>query len=1066
MQFSTVRRGFLGLAVFAVAALSLPLSAATPAAAPAARPSAASLVKKQAAPKPKSYPKPVVEKKLAKSKGAVAERDWTLMYYLDADCNLEPDMLDDMDELESIGSTDNVNILVLLDRTPEHDRRDGDWANARLLYVTRDATNGKLKSKVLDNLKETDTSDPRTLVGFVAFGMQNFPAKHYALTLGNHGGTWMGMLNDDTDNQGGMKLAPFIQGLEALKNAGAPKFDILAFDMCLMAQVEVMDAIAPYASFGVASEELEPGAGYPNHRVIAAITKNPKMSPRDFAQTMVREWGASYAEAGEAMVTSSATDLSKVKDLTTAVDSLATALAQAPGPVQAAAAKARAATHYYGGEDGGGDIASFDLGEFAARLAKQPDAAPIKSQLAAVQAAVQAAVVEHKEGAAHVGSTGLAIYFPAGQKIDPGYASLPFVRGQWDEFLAKGIVAGASGGAAGSSAGGGAGQASMSVAISSPDPSATHPIGDGLQVTAQVKGNPASIRAAIGYRDADGSCTKVSEEEVPGNGGWQDGATFTYTVRPKVRAVSDGKSSRLVPMTPISPGSRFVRADASYNSMRGDQKVSTIFDNKTGKLESIFCESEKGVRAPMAVHPVKGEKLVFYQPTLDKDKKTQRFRPVPALVASGGSAGGKNGKAKKDGDDLKLVDSGLPAGAYVLTLTAYDGAGRPSGGAELKITAAGAAGGSGAGGAGGGAASGGSAGGTPLAPGLAYPNYGYPALSEDDLDYIDLTQIIPADEYDHFEATWTDYNFMAEYQVDDFTAADLAYLEAVALDAAQLEFDREDWSDEFDLYSLEHPGDADGDGTPDATDLDDDGDGTADIEDLDDDDDGDPDAEDDDDDNDGLDDDVDTDDDGDGTPDETDLDDDNDGTADTDEDDDADDDDAEESDEDDDGTPDDEDADDDNDGTSDDADLDDDNDGTPDTEDADDDNDGTSDAEESDEDDDGTPDDEDADDDNDGTPDDADSDDDNDGTADDADTDDDNDGTSDEDEAEDDGGDDEAEDDGGEDEAEDDGGDDEAEDDGGDDEAEDDGGDDEAEDDGGDEGDDGGGDDGGDDEGE
>ena len=862
MKLSTVRRGLVYLALLIAAAFALPLAAATP----AAKPSAAALVKKQPAPSPKTYAAPTVAKKVAKSKGAVAERDWTLMYYLDADCNLEPDMLDDMDEMESIGSTDNVNILVLLDRTPDHDPRDGNWSNARLLYVTRDATNGKLKSKILNNLQEMDTANPETLVGFVAFGLQNFPAKHYGLILGNHGGTWMGMLNDETDNQGGMKLAPFIQGLEALKKAGAPKFDVIGFDMCLMAQVEVMDAISPYASYGVASEELEPGAGYPNHRVLQALTKNPKMSGRDFAQTMVREWGASYAEAGEATVTSSATDLAKVKDLTSAVDALATALAQADGSVQAAAAKARAATHFYGGEDGGGDLASFDLGEFAGRLAKEPAAAPIKAQLDAVQAAVSAAVIEHKEGAAHVGSTGLAIYFPVGQKVDANYASLPFVRGQWDEFLAKGLPGAGSAGAAGGAAGGAA-AGGMSVAISSPDPSATHPIGNGLPVTAQVRGNPAAIVASIGYRDADGSCTTVHQEEVASPGGWKDGMTFTYTVQPKVRAISDGKSSRLVPTTPLTAGSRYVRADASYNSMRGDQKVTTVFDSKTGKLETIFCESEKGAPSPMAVHPVKGEKLVFYQPTVGKDKKTQKFRPVPALVASGSSG---KGKAKGQGDDLKLVDSGIPAGAYVLTLTAYDASGRPAGGSELNLTA----GGGGASGAGGGPA---------LAPGLAYPDYGYPAVGYDDLDYVDLTQIIPADEYDHFEADWSDYNYMLEYQVDDFSAADLAYLQSVALDPVELDFDRQDWSDEFDTWSLEHPGDVDGDGTPDATDLDDDNDGTPDAEDLDDDDDGDPDAEDDDHDNDGILDETDTDDDGDGTPDDADTDDDNDGTSDEDE---------------------------------------------------------------------------------------------------------------------------------------------------------------------------------------
>ena len=326
MSPSTSRAGLFLSASLALA-FFLPVGAATPAAGQAgASATSASLVKKPSVPKAKSYEKPKIAKKVERSKGAVAERDWTVMYYLDADCNLEAPMLDDIDEMEMIGSTDNVNLLVLLDRTPEHDKRDGNWSNSRLLFVTRDNTNGKIKSEVLENLKEMDTANPETLVGFVAFAMQNFPAKHYALVLGNHGGTWMGMLNDDTDNEAGMRLAPFIDGLAALKAAGAPKLDLIAFDMCLMAQVEVMDAIAPYASYGVASEELEPGNGYPNHRVLHALTSNPKMSPREFAQSMVKEWTASYAEEGEATVTSSATDLCKIPDLVTAVDALAAAL--------------------------------------------------------------------------------------------------------------------------------------------------------------------------------------------------------------------------------------------------------------------------------------------------------------------------------------------------------------------------------------------------------------------------------------------------------------------------------------------------------------------------------------------------------------------------------------------------------------------------------------------------------------------------------------------------------------------------------------------------------------------
>ncbi len=844
MKLSTTTRGILALSTLVAATLALPLGATPPAAqAQAGAPTAASLVKKPAAPKAKTYTKPTVKKKLEKSKGAVAERDWTVMYYLDADCNLEAPMLDDIDEMEMIGSTDNVNLLVLLDRTPRHDKRDGNWANSRLLFVTRDNTNGKIKSQVLENLKEMDTSNPETLVGFVAFAMQNFPAKHYALVLGNHGGTWMGMLNDDTDNEAGMRLAPFIDGLAALKAAGAPKLDLIAFDMCLMAQVEVMDAIAPYASYGVASEELEPGNGYPNHRVLHALTSNPKMSPREFAQSMVREWTASYAEEGEATVTSSATDLGKIPDLVTAIDALAAALGQAPESVQVAAARARASTHYYGGEQGGGDIASFDLGEFAGILARMPEAAAVKPQADAVAAAVKAAVVEHGEGEAHKGSTGLAVYFPANRKVHADYASIPFARGGWDEFLKKGFA--------------GAAAAAATVTISAPNPAQDHRLGQGLKVTGQVSGAPASIRASIGIREKDGSITTISDEEVASPGGWNDGTTFTYTVRPKVRGIGDGKNTRLAPTTPLSPGSPYLRADASYNSLMGDLQVATIFDSRSGKLETIFCLNEKGANSTTAVHPVKGEKLVFYQTVSSGDDKPLRYRPVPALVSSGSQQGKAKGKPK-DGSGLRLVDTGLPAGAYVLSLTAYNSAGTPMGRSHLRLTAGGEA----------------------VAPGVGYPSYGYPAVHGYDLQYVDLTQIIPVAEYGQFEATWSDYNFMAAAQADDYSTQDLVYLQEVALDPQELAFDEANWSDEFEDESLEHDGDVDDDGTLDASDLDDDNDGSPDASDLDDDNDGEPDAEDEDEDNDGTADDEDLDDDNDGSPDAEDPDDDSDGIPD------------------------------------------------------------------------------------------------------------------------------------------------------------------------------------------
>ena len=39
-------------------------------------------------------------------------KQWTVMVYMSADNNLEPDGIHDLNEMESVGSTDDVNIVV------------------------------------------------------------------------------------------------------------------------------------------------------------------------------------------------------------------------------------------------------------------------------------------------------------------------------------------------------------------------------------------------------------------------------------------------------------------------------------------------------------------------------------------------------------------------------------------------------------------------------------------------------------------------------------------------------------------------------------------------------------------------------------------------------------------------------------------------------------------------------------------------------------------------------------------------------------------------------------------
>ncbi len=54
----------------------------------------------------------------ARAEGAGAE--WLVMVYMAGENNLEPFALDDVNEMERVGSTDQVQVVVLLDRPEKH----------------------------------------------------------------------------------------------------------------------------------------------------------------------------------------------------------------------------------------------------------------------------------------------------------------------------------------------------------------------------------------------------------------------------------------------------------------------------------------------------------------------------------------------------------------------------------------------------------------------------------------------------------------------------------------------------------------------------------------------------------------------------------------------------------------------------------------------------------------------------------------------------------------------------------------------------------------------------------
>jgi len=89
-----------------------------------------------------------------------------------------------------------------------------------------------------------------------------YPADHYGLVMWDHGSGWSAIANDDVLGKDGMSIPAMSGALATITAAAGRKLDFIGFDACLMAELQVADAVQPYASWDIAAEELVPGLGW------------------------------------------------------------------------------------------------------------------------------------------------------------------------------------------------------------------------------------------------------------------------------------------------------------------------------------------------------------------------------------------------------------------------------------------------------------------------------------------------------------------------------------------------------------------------------------------------------------------------------------------------------------------------------------------------------------------------------------------------------------------------------------------------------------------------------------
>ena len=113
-----------------------------------------------------------------------------------------------------------------------------------------------------------DESSLKLFLDYLRDGYVNFDLRF--LTFWDHGNSYKGFGNDSNFNRDALSMDE-IAG--AFQRSQPGRFDLVGFDACFMASIEVARFIEPYARYMIASEELEPGHGWLWSAVIEHYTQ-------------------------------------------------------------------------------------------------------------------------------------------------------------------------------------------------------------------------------------------------------------------------------------------------------------------------------------------------------------------------------------------------------------------------------------------------------------------------------------------------------------------------------------------------------------------------------------------------------------------------------------------------------------------------------------------------------------------------------------------------------------------------------------------------------------------------
>ncbi len=394
---------------------------------------------------------------------------WLVLVYMAGDNNINDRCIDNLKQMQQVGSTENVKVLVQFDP-----RKEG--VKTKRFLISKQGPNGSLDQDVVESLDETDTGDPRVLEDFLRWGINKNPKARILVILWGHGN---GMDDDKPTAVGKDALKLIIKSEVLIRSISQPEFkvatafgddehpqdflsndelktvfnnlsaeiereiDIVGFDSCLMSMAEVYYQLRSSVGLAVGAEGVTPSSSWPYHRILHALVERPTMEPREVADLIVSHYISHYSDYDDMTVDLSVSNLRLGERLAEVVANLAAELKRKvsdPEIDNSTRIKVRNAIHiaHFFAQQYYGDV-YVDLFDFCQLLHESCDDEDVQKVCREVMILLDKRNEQFVLRSEHTGEDvtpyGLSIYFPF-VEVNEVYKTLEFPRRTgWVDFL-------------------------------------------------------------------------------------------------------------------------------------------------------------------------------------------------------------------------------------------------------------------------------------------------------------------------------------------------------------------------------------------------------------------------------------------------------------------------------------------------------------------------------------------------------------------------------------------------------------------------------------------------------